>query len=91
MVEFVSKNLQGMVLNLESDQVGCIIFGDDTDIQQDNAVRSLGTLVKTPVGSQLLGRVVDGIGNLIDGGEAISLEETLNVERKAPGVITVNL
>ena len=50
MVEFVSKNLKGMALNLETEQVGCIIFGDDTSIQQDDFVRSLNTLVKTPVG-----------------------------------------
>lgn len=79
-----------MALNLEAEQVGCIIFGDDTSIQQDDEVRSLKTLVKTPVGYDLLGRVVDGIGNLIDGGDTINLDETLNVERKAPGVIPVN-
>lgn len=91
MIEFVSSGLTGMALNLESEQVGCIIFGDDTSIQQDDSVRSLGTLVKTPVGYNLLSRVVDGIGNLIDGGETVSFEEYLNVERKAPGVILVNL
>lgn len=79
-----------MALNLEAEQVGCIIFGDDNSIQQDDEVRSLKTLVKTPVGYDLLGRVVDGIGNLIDGGDTINLDETLNVERKAPGVILVN-
>jgi len=88
MVEFVSKGLTGMALNLEAEQVGCIIFGDDTSIQQDDEVRALKTLVKTPVGYELLGRVVDGIGNLIDGGENINFVESLNVERKAPGVIT---
>ena len=77
-----------MALNLESEQVGCIIFGDDTSIQQDDEVRALKTLVKTPVGPALLGRVVDGIGNLIDGGETVNFEDYLNVERKAPGVIT---
>ena len=79
-----------MALNLEAEQVGCIIFGDDNSIQQDDEVRSLKTLVKTPVGYDLLGRVVDGIGNLIDGGDTINLDETLKVERKAPGVILVN-
>jgi proton translocating ATP synthase F1 alpha subunit len=88
MVEFVSKGLTGMALNLEAEQVGCIIFGDDTSIQQDDEVRALKTLVKTPVGYDLLGRVVDGIGNLIDGGESINFVDYLNVERKAPGVIT---
>ena len=89
MVEFISKGLTGMALNLESEQVGCIIFGDDNSIQQDDSVRSLNTLVKTPVGYDLLGRVVDGIGNIIDGTEeGIEFAEYLNVERKAPGVIT---
>jgi len=88
MVEFVSKNLFGMALNLEHEQVGCIIFGDDATVKQDDKVRALNTLVKTPVGHALLGRVVDGIGNLIDGGESIEFVHYLNVERKAPGVIT---
>jgi len=77
-----------MALNLEHEQVGCIIFGDDATVKQDDKVRALNTLVKTPVGHALLGRVVDGIGNLIDGGESIEFVHYLNVERKAPGVIT---
>lgn len=88
MVEFVNKGLTGMALNLESEQVGCIIFGDDSSIQQDNFVRALNKLVTTPVGQELLGRVLDGIGNLIDGGKTIQFNSYLNVERKAPGVIT---
>jgi len=88
MVEFVNKGLTGMALNLESEQVGCIIFGDDTTIKQDDTVRAMKTLVQTPVGYDLLGRVVDGIGNFIDGGVAINFDNYLNVERKAPGVIT---
>jgi F-type H+-transporting ATPase subunit alpha len=88
MVEFINKQLTGMALNLETEQVGCIIFGDDTSVQQDDSVRALKTLVKTPVGFELLGRVVDGIGNLIDGGDNLNSPDTLNVERKAPGVIT---
>jgi len=88
MVEFISKGLTGMALNLESEQVGCIIFGDDTSIKQDDSVRALNTLVKTPVGYGLLDRVVDGIGNFIDGGENVKFDTYFNVERKAPGVIT---
>jgi len=75
-----------MALNLESEQVGCIIFGDDTSIQQDDSVKALKKLVTTPVGFELLGRVVDAIGNLIDGGDTIEFDSFLNVERKAPGV-----
>lgn len=88
MVEFLGKNLKGMALNLETEQVGCIIFGDDSSIQQDDNVKCLNKLVTTPVGYSLLGRVVDGLGNLIDGGETFEFESFLNVERKAPGVIT---
>jgi flagellar biosynthesis/type III secretory pathway ATPase len=88
MVDFIGKNIKGMALNLENEQVGCIIFGDDASIQQDDEVKALKKLVTTPVGHSLLGRVVDGIGNFIDGGETIEFESFLNVERKAPGVIT---
>jgi F-type H+-transporting ATPase subunit alpha len=87
MVSFEDSGLTGMVLNLETEQVGCIIFGDDTSISQDDSVRALKTLVTTPVGYQLLGRVVNGIGMPIDG-EPLDTNEFLNVERKAPGVIT---
>ena len=88
MLEFINKNLTGMALNLETDQIGCIIFGDDSTIQQDDKVKALKTLVKTPVGDLLLGRVVDGVGKLIDGDAIEEFEEYINVERKAPGVIT---
>jgi F-type H+-transporting ATPase subunit alpha len=88
MVQFIGKGLTGMALNLESEQVGCIIFGDDHSIQQDDSVKALRKLVTTPVGFEYLGRVVDGIGNLIDGEDSIEDTVRLNVERKAPGVIT---
>jgi len=87
MVEFIGTDLTGMALNLETEQVGCIIFGDDTSIKQDDQVRQMQTLVKTPVGQNLLGHVVDAVGTVIDG-SAITPEGFLNVERKAPGVIT---
>jgi len=90
MVQFLnkSKNIFGMALNLESDQVGIIVFGDDQEITQDDCVLALGRLVDVGVGYELLGRVVDALGTLIDGGIDLKLEKRLNIERKAPGVIT---
>jgi F-type H+-transporting ATPase subunit alpha len=89
MVEFVGKNIFGMALNLEKDRVGCIVFGDDQEITQDGQVVALNRLVDVAVGYELLGRVVDGLGILIDGKEDIGdALERKNVERKAPGVIT---
>lgn len=74
---------------MESQQVGCIVFGDDTSVKQDDSVESMNILVNTPVGNGLLGRVVDGLGIFIDGkGNSSTKLEKKNVERKAPGVIT---
>jgi F-type H+-transporting ATPase subunit alpha len=88
-VEFVGKNIYGMALNLEKDRVGCIVFGDDYEIKQDDEVICLNRLVDVAVGDQLLGRVTDGLGIVIDGREDITeVLERKNVERKAPGVIT---
>jgi len=89
MVEFVGKNIFGMALNLEKDRVGCIVFGDDQEIKQDDQVVALNRLVDVAVGEELLGRVVDGLGILIDGrGDVSPNLDRKNVERKAPGVIT---
>lgn len=89
MVKFLDTDLMGMVLNLEAEQIGAIIFGDDTQIKQDGYVTTSDNLVTTTVGSHLLGRVVDGLGNIIDGKGFINDKtEKFNVERKAPGVIT---
>jgi F-type H+-transporting ATPase subunit alpha len=89
MVEFVGENIFGMALNLEKDRVGCIIFGDDQAIKQDGSVVAMNRLVDVAVGEELLGRVVDGVGILIDGKEDITANlDRKNVERKAPGVIT---
>jgi F-type H+-transporting ATPase subunit alpha len=90
LVQFLnkSKNTFGMALNLETDQVGVIVFGDDQEITQDDCVQALGRLVDVGVGEELLGRVVDALGILIDGGVELKLETRLNIERKAPGVIT---
>ncbi|MEQ8504993.1 MAG: F0F1 ATP synthase subunit alpha [Rhodospirillales bacterium] len=86
MVEFPG-GIKGMALNLETDNVGIVIFGDDRDIKEGDTVKRTGDIVDVPVGKELLGRVVDGLGNPIDGkGELKSTERRL-VEVKAPGII----
>ena len=67
MVEFPGAGLRGMALNLETDNVGVVIFGDDRQIREGDTVARTGSIVDVPVGHGLLGRVVDGLGNPIDG------------------------
>ena len=87
MVEF-SAGLKGMALNLESDNVGVVIFGDDRSIKEGDVVKRTETIVDVPVGKKLLGRVVDGLGNPIDGkGDLDKKLERRRVEVKAPGII----
>ena len=86
MVEF-PNGVKGMALNLESDNVGVVIFGDDRDIKEGDVVKRTGAIVEVPVGRGLLGRVVDGLGNPIDGkGPLVDVTMT-RVEVKAPGII----
>jgi len=86
MVEF-SNGVQGMALNLEADNVGVVIFGSDSEIKEGDVVKRTGTIVDVPVGKGLLGRVVDGLGNPIDGKGPIVTTERSRVEVKAPGII----
>jgi F-type H+/Na+-transporting ATPase subunit alpha len=86
MVEFPGAGLRGMALNLETDNVGVVIFGDDRAIREGDTVSRTGTIVDVPVGRGLLGRVVDGLGNPIDGKGPI-VAERKRVEVKAPGII----
>ncbi|WP_277980344.1 F0F1 ATP synthase subunit alpha [Sphingomonas phyllosphaerae] len=86
MVEF-ANGVQGMALNLEADNVGVVIFGSDSEIKEGDVVRRTGTIVDVPVGKGLLGRVVDGLGNPIDGKGPIVAEKRSRVEVKAPGII----
>ncbi|MEE3295099.1 MAG: F0F1 ATP synthase subunit alpha [Pseudomonadota bacterium] len=86
MVEF-SADLKGMALNLEEDNVGVVIFGDDTDIKEGDTVKRTGEIVQVPVGKELLGRVVDSLGNPIDGKGPINTAESRKVDVKAPGII----
>ena len=86
MVEFPG-GIKGMALNLEMDNVGVSIFGDDTGIKEGDTVKRTGEIVDVPVGKELLGRVVDGLGNPIDGKGSIQSSEKRRIELKAPGII----
>ena len=87
MVEF-SDGSKGMALNLESDNVGVVIFGDDRQIKEGDEVKRTNSIVDVPVGKELLGRVVDGLGNPIDGkGNLPTKIKKKRVEVKAPGII----
>jgi F-type H+-transporting ATPase subunit alpha len=88
MVEFPSAGVKGMALNLERDNVGIVIFGEDRAISEGDEVRRLGEIVDVPVGKGLLGRVVDPLGNPIDGkGPLTDIAERRVVDVKAPGII----
>ena len=87
MVEF-NDGSKGMALNLESDNVGIVIFGDDRQIKEGDTVKRTNSIVDVPVGKELLGRVVDGLGVPIDGKGNLSAKITRKrVEVKAPGII----
>ncbi|BCH14123.1 MULTISPECIES: F0F1 ATP synthase subunit alpha [unclassified Mesorhizobium] len=86
MVEFPG-GIRGMALNLEADNVGVVIFGADRDIKEGDIVKRTGAIVDTPVGMGLLGRVVDALGNPIDGKGPIQATERKRVDVKAPGII----
>ncbi len=86
MVEFPG-NIQGMALNLETDNVGCVIFGSDRDIKEGDIVKRTRAIVDVPIGDELLGRVVDGLGNPIDGKGPILTTKRGVADVKAPGII----
>src|SRR5881397_347294 len=86
MVEF-ENGTKGMALNLEADNVGVVIFGSDAEISEGSSVKRTGTIVDVPIGKGLLGRVVDALGNPIDGKGPIEFTERRRVEVKAPGII----
>lgn len=85
-VEF-ENGVRGMALNLESDNVGIVIFGSDRDIKEGQTVKRTGAIVDVPVGKELLGRVVDALGNPIDGKGPINAARRARVDVKAPGII----
>ncbi len=86
LVEFPG-GIKGMALNLETDNVGVVIFGDDRNIKEGDTVKRTGDIVDVPVGKELLGRVVDALGNPIDGKGEITSKDRALVEVKAPGII----
>lgn len=86
MVEF-ETGVRGMALNLESDNVGVVIFGSDREIKEGQTVKRTGAIVDVPVGKELLGRVVDALGNPIDGKGPIKAAQRARVDVKAPGII----
>ena len=86
MVEFKS-GVKGMALNLEADNVGIVIFGDDRSILEGDVVRRTASIVDTPIGKGLLGRVVDALGNPIDGKGPLKNVKRSRVEVKAPGIM----
>jgi len=86
MVEFPG-GIRGMALNLERDNVGIVIFGDDRDIKEGDTVKRTQSIVDVPAGEALLGRVMDGLGNPIDGKGAIEATERRIADVKAPGII----
>jgi len=86
MVEF-ENGTRGMALNLESDNVGIVIFGTDREIKEGQTVKRTGAIVDVPIGKELLGRVVDALGNPIDGKGPINSAKRARVDIKAPGII----
>jgi F-type H+-transporting ATPase subunit alpha len=87
LVEFPGAGVKGMALNLELDNVGVVIFGDDRRIREGDTVTRTGSIVDVPTGKGLLGRVVDALGNPIDGKGPVIYTERRVVEKKAPGII----
>ena len=86
MVEF-EAGIQGMALNLEKDHVGIVIFGDDKVIREGEKVKRTNKIIQVPVGEALLGRIVDALGNPIDGQGGIATAQSRRIEVKAPGII----
>ena len=81
------NGLSGMALNLEADNVGVVIFGDDREVREGDTVKRTGKIVSVPVGKGLLGRIVNGLGQPIDGKGPIESDEERQVDVKAPGII----
>ena len=82
-----SSGVRGMSLNLETDNVGIVVLGNDREIQEGDVVRRTGAIVDVPIGEEMLGRVFDALGNAIDGLGPVKTKERNRVEIKAPGII----
>ncbi len=87
LLEFPKSGVRGLALNLEEDTVGCVVLGPYTDIAEGDEVVSTGRIIEVPVGDAMIGRVVDALGNPIDGKGPIATTSTRPVERVAPGVV----
>lgn len=87
LVEFPGE-VFGMALNLEEDNIGCVLLGSDKDIKEGDTVKSTGRIVEVPVGKELVGRVVNSLGQPIDGKGSINSDKFMPIEKVAPGVIT---
>src|SRR5438477_1667375 len=90
LVEF-SDGVMGMVLNLDEDNVGCVIMGSDTHIQEGDTVKRTGRIIDVPVGEALVGRVVNALGQPIDGKGPIVAERRRLIETRGPGVVARQL
>lgn len=90
LVEFIESKLTGMVLNLEKNSIGVVLFGDDSNVKEGDKVKSTGELISISVGEGMLGRVLDALGTPIDGKGVFKplLNDKMRIERKAPGIIT---
>ena len=86
MVQFPGGTI-GIALNLEEDEVGCVVLGDISQLKEGDEARTTGKLLSVPVGKALLGRAVDALGNPVDGKGPIDSKETYPVEKIAPGII----
>jgi len=86
LVEF-ENGMRGMALNLESDNVGIAIFGEDTGIREGDVVKRTESIASVPIGDELMGRVLDALGNPIDGGPPLGTSQSSQIEIKAPGII----
>ena len=87
MVEFSRSGVKGMALNLETDNVGIVVLGNDRDIMEGDVVKRMGSIVDVPIGEEMLGRVIDALGDPIDGAGPIKSTKRSRVEIKAPGII----
>ena len=81
------NDVTGLALNLESDNVGVVLFGEWDKIEEGDQVKRTGRLLEVPVGDELLGRIVDPLGNPLDGKGDVNTSETRPAEFKAPGVV----
>ena len=87
MVEFTPSGVKGMALNLDKEKVGIVMFGSDINVRENDIVKSLGNLLSVPVGPALLSRVVDPLGQPLDGRGPIESSDLYDMDVKAPGII----